>query len=197
MNKSTYLKSKLIERSKEFVILFIAIFLQSLFNLRSISFYDIEFDYTSPKFILSMLIEIISILVVLYIGFLYLRNRFEKPILELLKYLGIYIGVQILLGFLFGFISVLVENPIKTIEYISASQYMVKYIFLWYVFIKTSKRKLNRLKMEVIFGSILTIIVICINFLITNNMVNIIIDSFYYLLIILYMYFNTFSFKNN
>lgn len=175
---------------KKYTIILFSLIIQSYFGyeiikvIRMSSYYIDFINDNILKIVFICLGFLSSSLLILYLVYIYLKAREDKPLLMILKYMILYVVFQIIISFIIGFLSIRIRTELS-INYISnALQYLFRYLFICYVFIKTEKIKLMSIKGKMIIVFLLTLLFLVINMIIKNEILSIFIDVIYYLTII-------------
>lgn len=187
----TKILSILRQNIKEYITILVALFMQSYFGYKMIkiitliSHYDSFLNDNIVKIILTCLGFIAGSAIILFMIYIYLKTREDRPLLKMLKYLFFYIIVQVIVSTIMGLLTLHLNNE-TIVNYISdVLQYLFRYLFILYVFIKSEKIRIKKIKDKVILGFIVTLLSLVLNTTISNSILSIFIEVIYYLILIL------------
>ncbi len=181
------------KNSKEYIILFAGLLAQSFFGYQLVTNASNSMQYSATVsvtgYVLLVLGFMVSSCVILYVGFLFLKNKTVRPLKMLIKYVGVYCLAQIVLAVLMGVLALLLgDSQVQHVIY-TFTQYVLRYLVLGYVFLDVYKKSLRLFASELLYGFVGIVFVVFVQVFITNhNMLYIIVESLIYFVFVIYLY---------
>ncbi len=180
--------------SKEYIILLLALLMQGYLGY-TLAMIAMAIS-TSPNFLsdnLSKIIMtfigfIISSGIIILMGYLFVRKKVKEPMKQMIKFVLLYIGIEVVVALLIGYFLKILHNQNSMYSVMMILQYMIRYLFLLYVFKRLNNRSLGSIKKNIIIGFIITIFFIVIKFLPWDGVLYTMIEAIFNFILILYFH---------